>query len=84
MAEVDGEGNDYKLFKKGLEELKPILRQLSNVTRIVWLLQSPIVFGSNTIVYSDNFMAKIHHYNKGIRHILTSVETLIDYLFNRY
>ena len=45
-------GNDYSLFVRQLEQLKPILVQLINVTgsrtRIVWMQQSPIVYSSNT------------------------------------
>ena len=68
-------GNDYSLFVRQLEQLKPILVQLINVTgsrtRIVWMQQSPIVYGSNTKVHRENtFFAKIHQYNAAMRRIL--------------
>ena len=62
-------GNNYSLFAKGLTELKPILQQLSNVTRIVWVQQAPIVDGTMTI-FSFIFLGKVHGYNAGMRHIL--------------
>ena len=63
-------GNDYQLFSKGLTQLKPILKELSVVTRIVWMLQAPIVDASNTIHYTDTYLAKLPHYNAGVRTIL--------------
>jgi len=67
MHEKTGK-NDYNAFAKGLTELAPILKQLSKVTRIVWMLQAPAIHGSNT--FKPQFTAKIHHYNAGLRNIL--------------
>jgi hypothetical protein len=84
MAGVSDSGNNYSLFVRQLEQLKFIVVQLiSNATdnsngrrriRIVWMQQSPIVYGSNTKVHRENtFFAKIHHYNAAVRRILKSV-----------
>ncbi len=62
-------GNDYALFAKGLTNLKPILQELSNVTRIVWIQQAPIVDGRKT-KYAFRFLGKVHGYNAGMREIL--------------
>ena len=64
-------GNDYAPFAKGLAELRPILKELSKVTRIVWMQQAPIVDAGNTQHWiSHTFLAKLHHYNAGMRSIL--------------
>ena len=62
---VDG----YQAFTKGLKEVAIILKQLSKITRIVWLQQAPVIqFGANT--QSVGYHTKIHHYNAGMRTIL--------------
>ena len=67
-------GNNYTLFANGLTQLKPILQELSNVTRIVWMQQAPIVDAPNTQYYiTPTFVAKVHHYNAGMRSILKSI-----------
>ena len=64
-------GNNYAPFVKGLKQLKPILEELSNVTRVVWMQQAPIVDASNTKHYiTHSFLAKVHRYNTGMREIL--------------
>ena len=67
MHEKTG-NNDYNAFAKGLSELATILRQLSKLTRIVWMLQAPAIHGANT--FKPQFTAKIHHYNAGLLKIL--------------
>ena len=64
-------GNNYTWFVNGLTQLKPILQELSNVTRIVWMQQTPIVDAPNTQHYiTHTFLAKVHQYNAGMRAIL--------------
>ena len=64
-------GNNYAPFVKGLKQLKPILEELSNVTRVVWMQQAPIVDASNTKHYiTHSFLAKVQRYNTGMREIL--------------
>ena len=68
---TEGHWNDYKLFANGLTQLKPILKELSNKKRIVWMQQAPIVCASNTPVdMTETFCAKLPHYNAGMRSIL--------------
>ena len=68
---AERQGNDYHLFIKGLTKLKPIVQELSRITRIVWMQQAPIVDASNTRHYiTHTFLAKLHHYNAGMRSIL--------------
>ena len=62
-------GDDFALLAEGLTDLKPILQQLSNVTRIVWVQQAPILDGSKTKV-AFVFLGKVHGYNTGMRKIL--------------
>ena len=65
-------GADYHLYQKKLTEVGPILGQLANVSRVIWLNQYPIVefYGnnnsSNTYIHSE----KMHNYNKAIRRTL--------------
>ena len=68
--------DDIKPLVKGLKELKPILQQLSNITRIVWLIQAP---GPRLVIkrLSQPFSAKIPEYNKRVRTILKSVYIII-------
>lgn len=66
-------GNNYKLFANGLTQLKPILRKLSNVTRIVWLQQAPILHSAKDMYRKPFFTAKLPHYNAAMRSILKSV-----------
>jgi hypothetical protein len=62
-------GDGYEAFTKGLTEMAIILKQLSQITRIVWLQQAPVIqFGSNT--QSVGYHTQIHHYNIGVRTIL--------------
>ena len=74
MTEVHG--NNYQLFANGLIKLRPILEELSNKTRIVWMQQAPIVYLGETWVTNDEagqqatFLAKLDHYNAGIRSII--------------
>ncbi len=65
-------GGTFKSYEENLMQLAPILGQLANVTRVVWLNQYPSVDSNswiheiNTIIFSE----KIHSYNKAIRQIL--------------
>ncbi len=65
-------GGNFKSYQENLMQLAPILGQLANVTRVVWLNQYPSVDSNswinelNTIIFSE----KIHSYNKAIRQIL--------------
>ena len=72
--------DDIELLAKGLEKLKPILQQLSKITRIVWLIQAP---GPEQVSNdsSQYFSAKIPPYNKRVRSIL-EYNILQFYIFN--
>ncbi|EFX66757.1 hypothetical protein DAPPUDRAFT_262658 [Daphnia pulex] len=65
-------GGSFKSYQENLMKFAPILGQLANVTRVVWLNQYPSVDSNswindvNTIIFSE----KIHSYNKAIRRIL--------------
>ena len=66
--------NNYTSFAIGLTKLKPILHELTNVTRVVWMQQAPIVDANNTEHYTfHSFLAKVHRYNAGMREILAYV-----------
>ena len=69
--------DDIKPLVKGLNKLKPILQQLSNITRIVWLIQAP---GPRLMTkrLSQPCSAKIPEYNKQVRSILKSVKVSIN------
>ena len=66
-------GNNYTLFIEGLTRLRPILQELSNVTRIVWMQQAPVVDSTCVKHFLYNFITKLHHYNAAMRSILKSV-----------
>jgi hypothetical protein len=65
-------GGNFTSYQENLMKFAPILGQLANVTRVVWLNQYPSVDSNswinelNTIIFSE----KIHSYNKAIRQIL--------------
>ena len=71
--------NSFKLFVNNFSsKLKPILQELSNVTRIVWVQQAPVLNNINS--KSPNvFIAKYHHYNAAMRNIL---EYFIKFIIN--
>ena len=79
MSNVVGP-NDIQPLIKGLEKLKPILQQLSKITRIAWLIQAP---GPEQVSKdsSQYFSAKIPPYNKRVRSIL-EYNILQFYIFN--
>jgi hypothetical protein len=60
---------NFELFVNGLTKLKPILQELSSVTRIVWMQQAPLLDTINT-KNSHFFFTKYHHYNSAMRDIL--------------
>jgi hypothetical protein len=63
---------DYRCFQKKLMGLAPVLSQLSNVTRVIWLNQYPTIefFGTNNSTNTYIHSEKINHYNKAVRRIL--------------
>lgn len=63
--------DDYHLFADGLRKLKPILKQLIQITRIVWMIQSPgPLFVVSSTEHDFAFAAKILGYNAIVREIL--------------
>ncbi|XP_046640977.1 N-acetylneuraminate 9-O-acetyltransferase-like isoform X2 [Daphnia pulicaria] len=62
----------HRYYEEKLTELAPVLAQLSNVTRVIWLNQYPTIASSganispNTQIHSK----KIHIYNTSVRRIL--------------
>lgn len=61
-------GADFKLYRKNLVELGPILNQLSQVSKVIWLDQYPTIdfYGAshadNTYIHS----LKVHQYNEAV------------------
>ena len=68
------EVHEFEPLEKGLTELKPILKQLSKMTPIYWLIQppGPLLVSKNA---SPLLIGKIHGCNQRIREILKSVST---------
>jgi hypothetical protein len=66
------EVHEFEPLGKGLTELKPILKQLSKITPIYWLIQppGPLLVSKNA---SPLLIGKIHGCNQRIREILKSV-----------
>jgi hypothetical protein len=69
---IDGKHHDHYRYQKKLSEVAPVLTQLANVTRVIWLNQYP-----TSEFYMDNFSGqtqihseKINNYNKIVRRIL--------------
>ena len=64
-------GNDFQLYVQQLTKLKPILQQLSNITRIVWKIQAPgPLFVTSSVQHDFAFTAQIPHYNSKVREVL--------------
>ena len=71
MDDLYGDIDDFHLFADGLRKLKPVLQQLIQVTRIVWMIQSPgPVFVISSTEHDFGFAAKIPGYNLIVREIL--------------
>jgi hypothetical protein len=69
---LQSEGADYQLYQKKLERLAPLLGELANVSRVIWLNQFPTIefYGNIEAHNTDIFSEKIHHYNQAVRRIL--------------
>lgn len=66
MANWSG-GDDFRPLAKGLKQLVPILKRLSKVTPIVWMMQSPGPLSHHFRSLGDEFESKIPQYNARVR-----------------
>ena len=57
--------DSFDQFSKGLNSLNPILKQLTTMTRIVWM-----ILPHGPAMENPNFLVKLAHYNKEARTIL--------------
>ncbi|XP_046456029.1 uncharacterized protein LOC124203321 isoform X2 [Daphnia pulex] len=66
MIQTPGE---HQPFQKQLERLAPLLSQLANVSKVIWLNQYPVMetYGDNGAVNTAIFSEKINHYNEDAR-----------------
>jgi hypothetical protein len=66
------EHRDHRRYEKKVSELAPVLAQLSNFTRVVWLNQYPNVefYGDNNAPCTHVTSKKINNYNVAVRRIL--------------
>jgi hypothetical protein len=67
------EHRDHRRYEGKLTELAPVLAQLSNVTRVIWLKQYPTIelYGANNSTNTQQIHSrKIHGYNTSVRRIL--------------
>lgn len=77
---MEENGGSFKLYREHLLKLAPILGQLANASRIVWLNQYPSVDSNswvnehNTVIFSE----KIHNYNRALRQILEWVYSTLS------
>jgi hypothetical protein len=62
----------HRYYEEKLTELAPVLAQLSNVTRVIWLNQYPTIesSGANISPNTQIHSKKIHVYNTSVRRIL--------------
>lgn len=66
------EHRDYQRYEKELMKIAPVLAQLSNVTRVIWLNQYPTLefYGANNSTNTYIHSNKINNYNNAVRRIL--------------
>jgi hypothetical protein len=66
MIQTPGE---HQPFQKQLERLAPLLSQLTNFSKVIWLNQYPVMetYGDNGAVNTAIFSEKINHYNEDAR-----------------
>ncbi|EFX65920.1 hypothetical protein DAPPUDRAFT_116835 [Daphnia pulex] len=66
MIQTPGE---HQPFQKQLELLAPLLSQLANVSKVIWLNQYPVMetYGDNGAVNTVILSEKINHYNEDAR-----------------
>jgi hypothetical protein len=66
------EHRDHRRYQGKLTELAPVLAQLSNVTRVIWLNQYPTIefYGANNSTNTQIHSRKLHGYNTSVRRIL--------------
>ena len=69
----------YELFVKGLNQLKPVVQELSKKTRIVWVQQAQIVTASST-KWTD-YITSLPHYNSAMRSILKWEIRFVNVMF---
>ena len=68
---LESNGANFKLYRKKLNELGPILDELAKSSKVIWLNQYPTIdfYGGtdahNTFIHSE----KIHQYNEAVRQI---------------
>ena len=86
-------GADYKLYKKRIEEIKPLLIQLANSSaflnhqskrKILWLNQFPAIdFWAPIHGHNDDIYAgKIHQYNSILKSVLRyASESFLNFLY---
>ena len=71
MDNLNDDIDDHRLFTKGLKKLKPILHELSKITRIVWMIQPPGPISlTSSIEHDFAFATKIPRFNRIVRTIL--------------
>ncbi len=63
--------NSLHLYAKLLREFGPILEELANETKVIWLNQYPIVdfYGQITSENTEIHSEKVHYYNEAVRNI---------------
>ncbi len=68
----NAEHRDHRRYEEKVRKLAPVLAQLSNVTRVIWLNQYPAVefYGDNNAPNTHVTTRKFYNYNNAVRRIL--------------
>jgi hypothetical protein len=79
-------GDNFLHFQSRLVELGPLLNQLANASKIIWLNQHPTVefYGNMNERNTDIHTQKINFYNKEVRRIFKLVKLYTLYLKTEY